>query len=122
MEVLLQTYYIVLPIITTAAMSWIGVMLNKQQKERSANSKGTMLILFYMLERYHFEFTSQGFVTNQQYTTFEELYKAYHDLGGNGYGTHMWEDIKKLTIRNDVQGMVSPFAALYKNITEEKRK
>ncbi len=74
-----------------------------------------------MLQRYHFEYTTQGFVTSDQFGVFEEIYESYHALGGNGRGTHMWEDIKALPIRNDLQGMVNPFALVYKEIMEEKQ-
>lgn len=30
----------------------------------------------------------------------EETYKSYHDLGGNGSGTKLWEDIKSLPIKD----------------------
>lgn len=110
-EFLKETYFVLLPIVATSFMGWVGVLLTKQQKERSANSRGTMLILRYMLSRYHVEYTHKGYVTQGQYHEFEELYDAYHDLGGNGAATHMWEDIKKLPIRSDITEEISPYAA-----------
>lgn len=111
-EFLKETYFVALPIVLTAFMGWIGATLNKQQKERSANSRGTMLILRYMLRRYHAEYKHKGYVTQAQYNEFEEMYEAYHELGGNGSVTHMWEEIKRLEIRTDISEEISPYAAL----------
>ena len=111
-EILKETYFVALPIILTGFMGWIGTTLNKQQKERSANSKGTMLILRYMLRRYHAEYKHKGYVTQAQYNEFEEMYNAYHELGGNGSVTHMWSEIQRLEIRTDISEEISPYAAL----------
>ena len=97
-------------------MGWIGTQLNKQQKERSANSRGTMLILRYMLERYHTEFMYQGYITEVDYHNVEDIYNAYHELGGNGCATAMWEDIKRLPLRTDIKESRSPYAALLFNL------
>ena len=63
MEVLLQTYYILLPIIATALVGWVGVLLKNQKKKdtdreekQKALSEGIMMILRYMLQRYHGEY------------------------------------------------------------------
>lgn len=32
--------------------------------------------------------------------TFEEMYEAYHDLGGNGMVKKMYEEIKELHIKS----------------------
>lgn len=109
-EFLRETYFVVLPIIVTAFMGWVGTTLTKQQKERSANSRGTMLILKYMLERYHAEYMHKGYVTEEQYKLFEDIHDAYSDLGGNGYGDRMWQDVRSLPIKNDVIESISPYA------------
>ena len=35
MKVLLETYYILLPIIATALIGWVGVLLKGQKKEKT---------------------------------------------------------------------------------------
>lgn len=137
-EWVLQTYYIILPILVSSLMGWVGYNLKKSQKKqdelevirkkdleaqnlkREANAQGTKLILFYMLQRLHVEYMYQGYVTHEQRTQYRELYEAYHGLGGNGYGTRMWEDIKELDIRNDKEG-VSPFIRILKGELPEKK-
>lgn len=126
MEIIQQTYFIVLPIVVTAFMGWITSQLKSQQKEREeqkknakANDRGVMLMLRYMLERYHIEYMHKGYITRGQYSMFKELYDAYHDLGGNGYATRMWEDVQGLEIRNDIHEGFSPYAELLFEIEEK---
>lgn len=125
-------------IILTAIMGYIVWMLQEQSKERKkdaesrdkriaeenakrdANSKGTRLILFYMLERLYTEYNYQGFVTIQQRRTFKDIYDAYHGLGGNGLGTSMWDNIKELEIRNVEIGLTTHAKAYFEE--QEKKK
>lgn len=121
MDFLQETYITLLPIVATALMGYVVWLLQEQRKDkkaecakREANANGTKLILFYMLQRLHTEYMYQKYVTHEQRTQFREIYEAYHELGGNGYGTRMWEDIKKLQIRNDVTS-ISPFLKMLKD-------
>lgn len=122
MDLITQTYLTVLPIITTSVMGYFVWYLQNTKKTQAkqyevdrarseANINGTRAILLYMLERTHTEYKMQKYVTHEQRTRFREIYEAYHALGGNGYGTALWEDIQKLEIRNDVES-VSPYAKL----------
>ena len=52
-DLLLQSYYVALPIILTALMGYIVWLLKKQKRDRDANSKGTMLLLRVQLIEYH---------------------------------------------------------------------
>ena len=94
--------------------------MENAQKRREANAEGTKLILFYMLQRFHMEYMYQGYVNHEQRTQFKDVYEAYHSLGGNGYGTAMWEEIKELPIRND-KDSVSPFIKILKGELPEKK-
>jgi hypothetical protein len=73
-----------------------------------------------MLERYHVEYTHKGYVTEEQYKLFEDIHDAYADLGGNGYGDRMWQDINKLPIRNDISESISPYAEILFRMEEEQ--
>ena len=138
MDILLQTYYTVLPIITTSLMGYvIWVLQNNRKKEafrieaenkrieeenrkQQALTEGTRMILLYMLERLYEEYKIQDYVTHEQRDKFHNIYDAYHALGGNGYGTALWDTIQELEIRNDADG-VSPFVKMLKQMnTEEK--
>ena len=138
MDILLQTYYTVLPIITTSLMGYvIWVLQNNRKKEavrieeenkrieednrkQQALNEGTRMILLYMLERLYEEYKIQNYVTHEQRDRFHNIYDAYHALGGNGYGTALWETVEELEIRNDADG-VSPFVKMLKQIGKEEK-
>ena len=94
-EFLMQTYQIALPIL----LGYIVWLLKEQKKERDANSRGTMLLLRVQLIEYHDKYTSLGHIPSYAYQNFCEMYEAYHDLGGNGMVTKMYEEIHELHLK-----------------------
>ena len=99
-EFLVQTYTIALPIVLTALMGYIVWLLKNQKKDRSANSKGTMLLLRVQLIEYHDKYTTLGEIPSYAYENFMEMYQAYHELGGNGIVTKMKQEIEELHLKN----------------------
>lgn len=121
MKILLETYYILLPIIATALIGWVGVLLNGQKKEKieaekrqAAQSQGIMLILRYMLQRYHGEYRMQKEITYNQYKNWKDIYQIYTDLGGNSIAEEWNEDIEHMNKCESVQEM-SIYEAMLKN-------
>lgn len=98
-EILQQSYFIALPIL----LSYIVWLLQRQKKDRDANSKGTMLLLRVQLIEYHEKYVELGSIPSYAYENFVEMYEAYHELGGNGMVTKMYEEIHELHLkRKDV--------------------
>lgn len=95
-ELLLQTYMIALPIF----LGYIVWLLQQQKRDRSANSKGTMLLLRVQLIEYHDKYVKEGEIPSYAFENFEEMYNAYHALGGNGMITKMYHEIQQLHLRN----------------------
>ena len=109
-EFLIKTYTIVLPVI----LSYIVWLLQEQKKKakqdaivrderikkeremREANSKGTMLLLRVKLIEYHEKYMKRGSIPTYAYDNFNEMYDAYHALGGNGMVTKMKNEIELL--------------------------
>lgn len=121
MKILLETYYILLPIIATALIGWVGILLNGQKKEKTeaekrqaAQSQGIMLILRYMLQRYHGEYRMQKEITYNQYKNWKDIYQIYTDLGGNSIAEEWNEDIEHMNKCESVQEM-SIYEAMLKN-------
>lgn len=94
-EIVLQTYTIALPIL----LGYIVWLLKNQKKDRDANSRGTMMLLRVQLIEYHDRYMAQGDIPSYAYENFEEMYKAYHALGGNGMVTKMHEEIHELHLK-----------------------
>ena len=98
-DILLQTYLIALPIILTSVLGYVVWLLKEQKKDRDANSKGTMLLLRVQLIEYHDQYVALGEIPSYAYDNFDEMYKAYHALGGNGMVTKMYDEIKSLHLQ-----------------------
>lgn len=95
-EFLMQTYTIALPVL----LGYIVWLLQRQKRDRDANSKGTMLLLRVQLIEYHQKWMERGYITRHGLENFLEMYNAYHSLGGNGMVTHLLEEIKALPIKD----------------------
>lgn len=67
--------------------------LSRRQK---GVEQGTRILLKMNLIRIHRASSKQGCITYDDAALAEEIYDAYHALGGNGSGTHMLADIKKM--------------------------
>ncbi|MCI5868295.1 MAG: hypothetical protein MR224_02105 [Dorea sp.] len=78
---------------------YIVWLLKRQKKDRDANSKGTMLLLRVQLIEYHDKYMEQGNIPSYAYDNFIEMYEAYHELGGNGMVTKMYEEIRELHLK-----------------------
>ncbi len=99
MNFLSQTYTIALPIILTSLMGYIVWLLKRQKNDRDANSRGTMLLLRVQLIEYHDKYMKLGEIPSYAYQNFQEMYDAYHQLGGNGMVTKMKNEIEELHLK-----------------------
>lgn len=94
-EFLMQTYVIVLPML----MTYIVWLLKRQKRDRDANGRGTMLLLRVQLIEYHDRYMKERHIPSYALENFIEMYEAYHDLGGNGMVTKMYEEVLELEVR-----------------------
>lgn len=84
-------------------MGYIVWLLKKQKRDRDANSKGTMLLLRVQLIEYHDKYMRLGEISSYAYENFNEMYDAYHKLGGNGMVTKMKQEIEELHLKKKGQ-------------------
>lgn len=102
-KLILETYYILLPIVATALIGWVGYLLKDQKKKeddrdvkQKAQTTAIMLVLRYMLQRYHGEYKLQGKITYSQYKNWQEIYETYRILGGNSIAEEWNEDVEEM--------------------------
>ena len=95
----MQTYTVVLPVL----LGYIVWLLKNQKRDRDANSKGTMLLLRVQLIEYHDKYMRLGEIPSYAYENFNEMYDAYHKLGGNGMVTKMKQEIEELHFKKKGQ-------------------
>ena len=119
MEILLQTYYILLPIVATALIGWVGVLLKNQKKEerkkedkQKALSDGITMILRYMLQRYHGEYMIRKKISYGQYQNWKDMMSVYRALGGNSIAIEWDHEIDEL---EKCESDVSPYEEMLKN-------
>lgn len=98
-EIIMEIISIALPIVLTSLMGYVVWLLKEQKKDRDANSKGTMLLLRVQLIEYHSKYMALGEIPSYAYDNFEEMYNAYHELGGNGMVTKMRQEIQELHLK-----------------------
>ncbi len=77
----------------------VGFLWNKVQslrKNRTLIEESLRTLLKYDLWTFYNEFAAKGKVNLGDEELAEEIYKRYHDLGGNGQATKIIEDIRDL--------------------------
>lgn len=124
MEILLQTYYILLPVVATALIGWVGVQLKKQRKKeddseamQKAFSDGIMMVLRYMLQRYHGEYTIERKISYSQYQNWKDIFTVYRALGGNSIAIEWDKEIDDL---EKCDSDVSPYELMLKRKNKEE--
>lgn len=91
-QIIMSVYSVLLPIL----VGYIIKLLKDQKRERDANARGTMLLLRVQLIEYHDRYVAEGSIPSYAYQNFCDMYKAYHDLGGNGMIEKMKQEIDNI--------------------------
>lgn len=72
----------------------------KKIKEYDLLKEGLVAILHDRLYQSGMYFLDKGEITTSQMKNLEHLYTAYHNLGGNGTGTEIYERVQELKLKN----------------------
>lgn len=80
-------------------MGYIVWLLKEQKKDRTAQEKGIMLLLRVQLIEYHDKYMRKGKIPTYAFQNFEDMYQAYHELGGNSMAEKMHEEINELRLQ-----------------------
>ncbi|MFR9273936.1 MAG: hypothetical protein ACLVO2_15725 [Clostridia bacterium] len=75
--------------------------LNSKLKEQEKMKEGILAILHDRLYQACRFYIQRGHVDIESMKNIEYLYKSYHDLGGNGTGTELYNRVKSLPIKED---------------------
>lgn len=68
--------------------------------EDAAIRAGVVALLHDSLYNSCYTALTRGYVEPQERGNIEMVYRAYHDLGGNGSGTALWERVQTLKIKS----------------------
>ena len=100
---------IVLSVVSGILLSLVKNLMDENKKlkreredKATAMQEGVMILLKIQLIEYHDKYMSSGDIPSYVYDNFDEMYKVYEKLGGNGMVKHMKESIDKLRITTGV--------------------
>lgn len=131
LEFIKETYFVLLPIVATGLVGWVGYLLKEQHRRederekkeaekenealdiQKAQSEGIMMILRYMLQRYHSEFKIQGKITWNQYKNWTDFYSVYEALHGNSIAKEWNEEVEAME-KDDSDSDISLYALALK--------
>lgn len=82
-------------LITSVIVYSMGSIRHKIYKEKAIRD-GVLAILHNMLYKQGIEHIQNGEITFGDMKDYEYLYNAYHELGGNGTGTEIFNRVKNL--------------------------
>ena len=94
-----QILVAVLTVVVTPLMGYIVWLLKEQKKDRNAQEKGIMLLLRVQLIEYHDKYMRKGKIPTYAFQNFEDMYEAYHELGGNSMAEKMHDEINELRLQ-----------------------
>ena len=94
-----QILVTLLTVVITPLMGYIVWLLKEQKKDRTAQEKGIMLLLRVQLIEYHDKYMRKGKIPTYAFQNFEDMYMAYHELGGNSMADKMHDEINELRLQ-----------------------
>lgn len=94
-----QILVAILTVVVTPLMGYIVWLLKEQKKDRNAQEKGIMLLLRVQLIEYHDKYMRKGKIPTYAFQNFEDMYEAYHELGGNSMAEKMHDEINELRLQ-----------------------
>ena len=83
-----------------AVLGWLGKTVWDTVKEQKNMKKAIKALLHDRLYQSSHFYLKQEFVDMEGLTNVGYIYESYHELGGNGTGTALYNKIKELPIRD----------------------
>ena len=87
---------IIITFFTQKTLNNFTTKQDKYNKKMEASTNGTKVLLWAELARTHKKCTEGGFCTLEEKVRIKNLYSAYHEMGGNGVGTRLYEELLHL--------------------------
>lgn len=88
----------VVSVVVTSFCGYLVWWLQKHSDKKDAEREGIKLLLRSVLKEYYNTYKQDGKISSDDFTEYEEMYNAYHHLGGNGTATKWFDKIKELDI------------------------
>ena len=103
-----MTELIVAVIVAVLGSQTVGIVVQHVLSNSDRNNpmrQAIRILLFLKLELFFKQMVDHnGIMSIEDKRTAEDVYTAYHDLGGNGVGTEMIQQIREAHIKGDDYG------------------
>ena len=83
----------------TAITNAILTVLKRKKKKKTPEQKAMIVLLRRELRELYNEIKANNYVTIDELEEFDEIYEVYHDLGGNGRGTKMYDYVHNMKMK-----------------------
>ncbi|MGE4549173.1 MAG: hypothetical protein AB7C89_06440 [Intestinibacillus sp.] len=80
----------------------VAKKLERNEHRQSAMENGIQALLRdRIVQAYYHYHDDKGFITLHGLEAVDKMYAEYHNLGGNGTVTKLWEDMHRMEVRDD---------------------
>lgn len=97
----LEALFGVVSLAFAASYRRLSKRLKKRQEAERSLKDGVLALLHDRLYQACSYYIAQGEIDTESLRNIEYIYNAYHELGGNGTGTTLYERVKALKINNN---------------------
>lgn len=97
-------YWVQLTAIASGTFAVLRLIVKKRKEEKAeqgALKEGVLALLHDRLYQGCTHHINNGYITTEELKNMEYLYNGYHELGGNGTGTELYERVKDLPLKED---------------------
>lgn len=88
---------------STGFWALISNIYQSRSKHKTLEQRALLGLLHERIYERCEEYIARGSVSREEYETLESLYKPYADLGGNGTGARLWQEVNRLPIEGGEQ-------------------
>jgi len=89
---------VVTPIIS-AITGYVTFMIKNKKQGETLETKGMVILLRRELREQYQALTAKQSITIEDLEEFDEVYEIYHELGGNGTGTKMYDFVHNMKVK-----------------------
>lgn len=82
-----------------ALFRWLVRRFRENDSRQDAMENGIQALLRDRLVQAYYHYSERGWITLHGLEAVDKMYTEYHNLGGNGTVTKLWEDLHELEVK-----------------------
>ena len=84
-----------------ALFRWLVKRFRENDRRQAAMENGIQALLRDRLVHAFYHYTERGWISLHGLEAVDKMYAEYHNLGGNGTVTKLWDDLHRLEVRDE---------------------